>query len=90
MVARAADFLRDLAAGWDGRRVLIVAHSASRRASDHLLHGRALAELVDAPFDWRPGWSYRLPDGWDGTRPGHCAQVPGPTGRLGPAAAGRR
>jgi len=31
----------------------------ARWALDHLLAGRALEELVDAPFDWRPGWRYR-------------------------------
>jgi broad specificity phosphatase PhoE len=66
VVEQTRHFLRDLAAGWDGRRVLIVAHSANRWSLDHLLHGRRLEELVDAPFDWQPGWSYSLPSGWTG------------------------
>jgi hypothetical protein len=44
----------------DGRRVLIVAHSANRLALDHLLHGADLATLVAEPFEWRPGWEYEL------------------------------
>ncbi|WBB81563.1 histidine phosphatase family protein [Micromonospora sp. WMMD882] len=64
VVDRTAEFLRDLAEGWDGRRVLLVSHSANRWALDHLLHGRTLADLVDAPFGWQEGWSYRLPDDW--------------------------
>jgi 2,3-bisphosphoglycerate-dependent phosphoglycerate mutase len=31
------------------------------RALDHLLHGIALDDLVDAPFDWQEGWSYTVP-----------------------------
>jgi hypothetical protein len=38
--------------------VLVIGHSATRWALDHLLSGRALEELVDAPVDWRPGWYY--------------------------------
>jgi alpha-ribazole phosphatase/probable phosphoglycerate mutase len=77
VVSAMADFLRDLAAGWDGRRVLIISHSANRWALDSLLGGRALEELVDAPFGWQEGWHYLLPTGWTGE------EVPttGPTGR---------
>ncbi|GIH77763.1 histidine phosphatase family protein [Planobispora longispora] len=66
VVEQTRDFLRDLAAGWDGRRVLVIAHSANRWALDHLLGGEPLEKLVDAPFAWREGWTYTLPDGWDG------------------------
>lgn len=68
MVARVADFLEELARDWDGARVLLVGHTATRWALDHLLAGATLPELVVAPFGWREGWSYRLPAGWQ--RPG--------------------
>jgi broad specificity phosphatase PhoE len=58
VVERARDFVDDLAA-FEGRRVLVIGHSATRWAFDHLLAGRTLEELVDAPFDWQPGWLYR-------------------------------
>ena len=54
-------FLRDLAAGWDGRRVLLIAHSANLWALQVLLGGATLADLVVAPFDWQPGWFFTLP-----------------------------
>lgn len=57
-------FLRELADGWDGRRVAVVAHSANRWALEHLLRGRPLEELVDAPSAWQPGWEYSLPTPW--------------------------
>jgi len=62
-VRRTRSFLDDLRAGWDGRRVVVVAHSANRFALDHLLKGEPLEHLVVAPFDWRPGWEYELEPG---------------------------
>ncbi|MER6829158.1 histidine phosphatase family protein [Streptosporangium sp. NPDC000563] len=61
VVEQTRDFLGDLAAAWDGHRVLVISHSANRWALDHLLGGRELEELVDAPFDWREGWEYVVP-----------------------------
>ncbi len=66
VVDQTRDFLRDLAAGWDARRVVVIAHSANRWALDCLLNGRPLEDAVDAPFAWQPGWRYRLPTGWTG------------------------
>lgn len=54
-------FLHDLAADWDGRRVLIIAHSANLWALQVLLTGAKLEELVVAPIDWQPGWFFTLP-----------------------------
>lgn len=60
-VDRMRGFLADLQSDWDGRRVLVVGHSATRWALDHLLRGVPLEELVDAPFAWQPGWLYLVP-----------------------------
>ncbi|HLZ71581.1 MAG TPA: histidine phosphatase family protein [Dehalococcoidia bacterium] len=68
VVASTSDFLRDLAAGWDQKRVLIISHSANRWALESLLGGRWLEELVDAPFAWREGWRFLLPSGWAAER----------------------
>ena len=62
------DFLRHLARRWDGRRVLLIAHTANRWSLDCLLAGASLPDLLKAPFDWQPGWYYTLPAGW-GTQP---------------------
>ncbi|MEU4836086.1 histidine phosphatase family protein [Streptosporangium sp. NPDC023615] len=61
VVEQTRAFLGDLVAAWEGRRVLVVSHSANRWALDHLLCGRGLEELVDAPFAWREGWEYTVP-----------------------------
>lgn len=66
VVAQTRSFLRDLTARYDGRQVLLISHSANRWALQHLLHGIPLAELIDAPFTWQPGWHYILPTGWTG------------------------
>jgi broad specificity phosphatase PhoE len=58
VVERVRDFIADLAP-YDGLRVIVIGHSATRWALEHLLAGRALEDLVDAPFDWQPGWLYR-------------------------------
>jgi broad specificity phosphatase PhoE len=53
-------FLLDVAAEFDGRRILVIGHSAQRWALDHLVNGRPLEELITAPFAWREGWEYVL------------------------------
>jgi alpha-ribazole phosphatase/probable phosphoglycerate mutase len=52
------DFLRDLADTRDGERILVIAHSANRWALQVLLKGARIEDLVDAPFQWQPGWRY--------------------------------
>ncbi|TWD80324.1 alpha-ribazole phosphatase/probable phosphoglycerate mutase [Kribbella amoyensis] len=52
--------LEDLKRWYDGRRVLVVAHSANRWSLQHLLDHVPLEDLVDAPFTWQPGWTYRV------------------------------
>jgi broad specificity phosphatase PhoE len=58
-VEKLRSFLDDMAAEFDGRRVLLIAHSAQRWGLQHLLEGVPLEELVDAPFEWQEGWEYR-------------------------------
>lgn len=61
IVAITRSLLADLRRDHDGGRVLLVAHSANRWALQHLLNGIPLEDLVDAPFDWQPGWQWTLP-----------------------------
>ncbi len=58
VVERVGAFLLDLAQCYGGRRVLVIGHSATRWALDHLLGGVPLEHLVAAPFEWQPGWTY--------------------------------
>ncbi|MDQ2651836.1 MAG: histidine phosphatase family protein [Chloroflexota bacterium] len=60
-VVRATEaFLGDLVSDWDGCRVLLIAHSANLWALQVLLGGGRLEDLVVAPFNWQPGWFFRL------------------------------
>jgi len=59
-VMRMRELLGELVAEYDGRRVLLVGHAATRWALQHLLLGTPLEELVDAPFEWQEGWEYTL------------------------------
>jgi 2,3-bisphosphoglycerate-dependent phosphoglycerate mutase len=59
-VARVARFLDDLPSRWDGQRVLVIGHVATRWALDHVLGGMPLEDLAAADFGWQPGWEYLL------------------------------
>jgi alpha-ribazole phosphatase/probable phosphoglycerate mutase len=67
---RTAAFPVELAAEWDHRRVGVIAHSAYRWALEHLLNGRELVGLVEAPFAWQPGWWFDVPTDWRPDLPG--------------------
>jgi len=51
-------FLYDATEEFEGKRILVIAHSAQRYALRHLLDGVPLEEAVDAPFEWQEGWEY--------------------------------
>jgi broad specificity phosphatase PhoE len=59
-VARVTGGLLDLCSGHAGGRVLVIGHTATRWALDHVVGGRDLVELVVEPFGWREGWEYVL------------------------------
>jgi broad specificity phosphatase PhoE len=59
-----AAFLADVLDRHDGEQVLVIAHSANKWCLDSLLDGASLPSLIAAPFQWQPGWRYRVPTGW--------------------------
>jgi alpha-ribazole phosphatase/probable phosphoglycerate mutase len=61
VVEDVGQFLAELAAAWDGKRVLVIGHSATRWALDKLLRGVPLEQSVDTDFGWKEGWEYVLP-----------------------------
>jgi broad specificity phosphatase PhoE len=66
VVVQMRSFLRDLGANWDGCRIVVIGHSATKWALDCLLNAKRLEDLVDAPFGWQEGWRYLLPTAWTG------------------------
>jgi broad specificity phosphatase PhoE len=65
VVRSMAAFLREVTRDWSGRRLLVIGHSATRWALDTLINRRRLEDLVDAPFNWRTGWEYTIPETFD-------------------------
>ena len=57
VVNRIGAFLDDLSPEYDGARIVVIGHSATRWALDHLLSGKPLENVV-GPFDWQEGWEY--------------------------------
>ena len=60
VVARVRSFLHDLTPRFVDERVIVVGHSATKWALDHILEGVPLEELVEGSFRWQPGWLYTL------------------------------
>jgi alpha-ribazole phosphatase/probable phosphoglycerate mutase len=60
VVFRVQSFLRDLSPRFENERIVVVGHSATQWALQHLLEGTLLSELVDGSFRWQPGWLYTL------------------------------
>lgn len=57
---RVGRFLSDLPLRWDGQRILIVGHVATRWGLEHFLGGVELEDVIAADFVWQEGWEYRL------------------------------
>jgi 2,3-bisphosphoglycerate-dependent phosphoglycerate mutase len=60
VVARVRSFLHDLPPRFANERLLVIGHSATKWALDHLLEGTPLPELVAGTFRWQAGWVYSL------------------------------
>jgi broad specificity phosphatase PhoE len=58
VVVRVESFVDDVRKRWDGKRIVVVSHAAPRWALQYLIDGTPLEELVGAPFDWQPGWTF--------------------------------
>jgi len=57
---RVAGVLPDIAARWDGGRVLVIGHVATRWGLEIALGGARLEDLAVADFAWQEGWEFRL------------------------------
>ena len=57
---RVGRFLADLPSRWDGLRILVVGHVATRWGLDRFISGSDLRDLATSRFAWQEGWEYRL------------------------------
>jgi broad specificity phosphatase PhoE len=60
-ITRVGRFLEDMPSRWNGTRVLVIGHVATRWGIDHALNGTSLEDLATADFEWQEGWEYELP-----------------------------
>jgi 2,3-bisphosphoglycerate-dependent phosphoglycerate mutase len=59
-VTRVGRFLDDLPLRWDGQRILIIGHGATRWGLDHYLGAVPLEDLIEQDGTWQKGWEYRV------------------------------
>lgn len=57
---RVSAWLDDAVAAHAGDTVLVVGHRATFYALEHLVNGTALEDIVMSPWQWQPGWTYRV------------------------------
>ncbi len=59
-ITRVGRFLGDLPLRWNGQRILVIGHVATRWGLDHFIAGTQLEQLAEQDFAWQEGWEYRL------------------------------
>jgi broad specificity phosphatase PhoE len=59
-ITRISRFLTDLPLRWNGCRVLVIGHVATRWGLDHFINGAPLENLAREDFAWQEGWEYRI------------------------------
>jgi 2,3-bisphosphoglycerate-dependent phosphoglycerate mutase len=79
VVTRVEAFLHDVDARWPDATVLVIGHSATRYALDHLLAGADLATVLAEPGVWQPGWEYVLGAGAERSSRSGATSVAGMT-----------
>lgn len=57
---RIKDFLHDLLATHDGKKVMVIGHRATQYGLEHWINTIPLEAIVAAPWKWQPGWIYYL------------------------------
>src|SRR5215831_10204068 len=58
--ARVDRFLAGLSLRWNGQRILVIGHVATRWGLDHFLGGVPLEDLIEQDFAWQKGWEYQI------------------------------
>lgn len=53
-------FLEELKVNYEGKHVLVVGSRATQYGIQRWVDGQTLEEIVSAPWQWQPGWTYQL------------------------------
>lgn len=57
---RMKSFLSDLIKNYDNKRIMIIGHRATQYGLEHWIKRIPLEEVISAPWQWQPGWEYKL------------------------------
>jgi len=57
---RMKNFLKDLLLNHDNKTVMIIGHRATQYGLERWIKGLILERIVTSPWQWQPGWTYRL------------------------------
>ena len=57
---RVGQWLAEAARTYAGGRIIVIGHRATFYALEHLINGIPLRDVITAPWQWQPGWSYTL------------------------------
>lgn len=57
---RVADFLKNIADEYDGKKIMIIGHRATQYGLEHAINHVSIHEAVTAPWQWQPGWTYEM------------------------------
>ena len=60
VAARVRGWLREVRSAFAGQTVLVVGHRATFYAFEHLIRRVPLHTVVTLPWQWQPGWTYRV------------------------------
>lgn len=57
---RMQSFLDDLRTDYNGKQVMIIGHRATQYGLEGSLNGVTIAQAVTAPWQYQPGWHYKM------------------------------
>lgn len=57
---RMKGFLNDLKKNYNGKKVMVIGHRATRFGLEYWINGVSLETLAQTLFKWQPGWRYQL------------------------------
>jgi broad specificity phosphatase PhoE len=60
VVHRVAGWLEEASRSHPARTVVVIGHRAIFYALEHLIHRIPLPDVVSTPWQWQPGWTYRV------------------------------
>lgn len=58
--ARMRSFLEDVRRLYDGKKIMVTGHRATQYGLERWINGVTLPDVVTAPWQWQPGWTYQL------------------------------